>query len=113
MICEIVKDPVDLVICMGDSLTHLASLQEVDLLFKNVGKSLKKNGRFLLQFRDLTTPLVDGDRFIPVRSDERTVFTCFLEWETSVENIKIDGSGRIIKVHDLVHVKKGNPLFID
>lgn len=88
-------------------MTHLASLQEVDLLFANVNKSLKQNGTFLLQFRDLTTPLVDGDRFIPVRSDERTVFACFLEWEPSTDNNKSDGSGRIIKVHDLVHVKKG------
>jgi hypothetical protein len=104
---ELIHEKADLVICMGDSLTHLGSLQEVDLLFKNVYKSLKKEGRFLLQFKDLTKPLINGDRFIPIRSDERTVFTCFLEWEPSMVGLKPDGSGRIIKVHDLIHVKKG------
>jgi hypothetical protein len=46
-------------------------------------------------------------RFIPVRSDDRTVFTCFLEWETATDEITKDGSGCTVKVHDLVHVKKG------
>lgn len=53
----------------------------------------------------MTKPLRDSDRFIPIKSDERTVFTCFLEWMN--QGSELDNSGCTIKVHDLVHVKKG------
>lgn len=93
------------VVCMGDTLTHLGSLMEVKQLISEIYSALSENGYLILQFRDLTQPLEGSDRFIPVRSDERTVFTCFLEWDG--EPIEKDGSGCTIKVHDLVHVKKG------
>jgi SAM-dependent methyltransferase len=104
---QFVQDPVNVIICMGDTLTHLSSLQEIKDLFTRVYHQLNDNGGiFIVQYRDLSKPLVDSDRFIPVRSDERTVFTCFLEWEDGGK-VEEDGSGCKIKVHDLVHVKKG------
>ena len=69
---------IDVIICMGDTLTHLANLDEVKQLLQSAYNVLIPGGRFILQYRDLTQPLVGVDRFIPVRSDERTVFTCFL-----------------------------------
>jgi SAM-dependent methyltransferase len=102
---EYLKEKVDIAVCMGDTITHLASLEEVKILLAHVFESLYEGGLFLVQFRDLTHPLQDTDRFIPVKSDERTVFTCFLEWVGAPT--EEDGSGCIIKVHDLVHVKKG------
>lgn len=100
--------PFDTVVCMGDTLTHLADVQEVSHLFKNVFDALNAQGIFILQFRDLTKPLLDTDRFIQVRSDERTVFSCFLEWESfESPSGSDDRSGCRIRVHDLVHVKKG------
>ncbi|KAJ3302691.1 hypothetical protein HDV03_004636 [Kappamyces sp. JEL0829] len=106
---SLVSRTVDLIICMGDSLTHLATLEEVNLLFSRAWERLESGGSFVVQFRDLSKELTNGDRFIPVRSDERTVFTCFLEWEPldASPGAVADGSGREIKVHDLVHVKKG------
>lgn len=101
----VTKQSFGAIICMGDTLTHLASLEEVITLIKNSYNYLEPCGVFILQFRDLTRPLEGTDRFIPVRSDERTVFTCFLEWDGLP--IEPDGSGCTIKVHDLVHVKKG------
>ena len=108
---------VDLIVCMGDSPSHLASLHEINILFQSVFDSLLPDGGiFLLQFRDLTKELYEGDRFIPIKSDERTVFTCFLEWlplggggdiDDGHQMITSDGSGRTVKVFDLVHVKKG------
>src|SRR5690606_16713568 len=53
---------------------------------------IEKDGRFMLTFRDLTKELTDLDRFIPVRSDDTTIFTCFLEYEP-----------RTVKVHDLLY----------
>jgi hypothetical protein len=97
----------DVIICMGDSLTHLSCLNEVELLFQQAFDVLLQEGIFMIQYRDLSKPLLDSDRFIPVKSDERTVFTCFLEWETALDHVLEDGSGSTIKVNDLVHVKKG------
>ncbi|KAJ3180517.1 hypothetical protein HDU87_002026 [Geranomyces variabilis] len=102
------------VVCMGDSPTHLASLHEVKQIIDDAFAVLAPGGgTLMLQFRDLTRPLEGTDRFVPVRSDNMTVFTCFLEWEIERDAAKTppvepDGSGRRVKVHDLVHVKKGN-----
>ena len=49
-------------------------------------------GTFIATFRDFTVETKDLERFIPVRNDEQTVFTCFLEFEPAT-----------VKVHDLVH----------
>jgi SAM-dependent methyltransferase len=84
----------ELCVCMGDTLTHLDSRETVEKLCRQVFAALEANGRFVLTFRDLT-PALDGlDRFIPVKSDEDKIFTCFLEYESEH-----------VKVHDLVYEK--------
>ncbi|VVB85358.1 Methyltransferase domain protein [uncultured archaeon] len=88
------SNPVELIVCMGDTLTHLESFDKADSLFKEVHAVLEKDGRFVMTFRDLTTPMKELDRFIPVKSDENTIFTCFLEYEN-----------QHVKVHDLVYTK--------
>ena len=55
----------------------------------------------LITFRDLSSELTELDRLIPVRSDENTIFTCFLEYELET-----------VKVHDIVYNRnqgKWNP----
>lgn len=81
-----------LVVCMGDTLTHLETKSNVEDLFNKVYEHLENNGNFALTFRDLTFELKGTDRFIPVRSDENKVFTCFLEYESEY-----------VIVHDLVY----------
>lgn len=83
---------VELVICMTDTILHLESIEDVILLFRDVWDTLEPSGQFILTFRDLSRALFGLDRFIPVRSDATTIFTCFLEYE--------DDS---VKVHDLVY----------
>ena len=85
-----------LILCMGDTLTHLSNPGDVDLLCARVVASLAPNGRFITAFRDYTH-LARGDaRFIPVRSDADRIHTCFLEEE----------SDRVL-VHDMVHERQG------
>lgn len=69
-----------LIVCMGDTLTHLDSLESVSELLYNAAQQLCKGGKLIISFRDMTVELKDENRFIPVRSDENTVFTCFLEF---------------------------------
>jgi len=90
------ESPVELCVCMGDTLPHLETFNQVQLLFEKVFRALETGGRFILTFRDLTFELRGLDRFIPVRSDAETIFTCFLEYETEH-----------VKVHDLVYTKNG------
>ncbi len=85
---------VELCVCMGDTLTHLPSLEQVGVLFERVFAALAEGGDLAMTFRDLTVELRELDRFILVRSDPDTVFTCFLEYEPDH-----------VRVHDLVHVR--------
>jgi 2-polyprenyl-3-methyl-5-hydroxy-6-metoxy-1,4-benzoquinol methylase len=84
----------ELIICMTDTLVHLESKNKVTLLFEKVFASLENNGKFIITLRDLSTELSELERFIPVKSDEKIIFTCFLEYEPNT-----------VKVHDLIYKK--------
>lgn len=83
---------VDVIVCMGDTLTHLQSLTEVRRLIIKAGSRLVDGGRLFLGFRDMSVAAKDLDRFIAVRNDADRIFTCFLEYEK-----------RHVKVHDLLY----------
>jgi len=83
------------VVCMGDTLTHLPGKAAVSKLFEDVYRALCPGGLLVVTYRDLTAELKDADRFISVRSDDKTIMTCFLEYENS----------ETVVVHDLVHTR--------
>jgi SAM-dependent methyltransferase len=86
----------EVVVCMGDTLTHLPTRKDVRGLFKAVAIALKASGLFVLSFRDLAAGQLHGlDRFIPVRSDDDRIMTCFLEYE----------SADAVIVHDLIYAR--------
>ncbi|CAK8725625.1 Methyltransferase [Candidatus Electrothrix laxa] len=93
---KFISDKVQVIVCMGDTLTHLKSLDDVEHLLRDVYNSIKDDGQLILSFRDLTSIIHETDRFIPVKSDNNIIFTCFLEYEKEY-----------VKVHDLVYEKKG------
>jgi SAM-dependent methyltransferase len=80
--------------CMGDTLTHLESLEQVSTLIQLAEKRLVQGGKLVLSFRDLTRKLAGEQRFIPVRNDDNRILTCFLEYFPD----------RVI-VHDILHEK--------
>ena len=83
---------IEIVVCMGDTLTHLATLAEVKELIHRIYGALEEEGLLILGFRDMTVELTRLDRFIPVRSDSKRIFTCFLEYEK-----------KHVKVHDILY----------
>lgn len=89
-----ITDGVELVVCMTDTITHLESKDKAILLFSKVLSSLEADGKFIVTFRDLTFELTDTERFLPIKSDENIIFTCFLEYEPET-----------VKVHDIVYKK--------
>jgi 2-polyprenyl-3-methyl-5-hydroxy-6-metoxy-1,4-benzoquinol methylase len=86
------SEQAELIVCMGDTLTHLKSLSDVRRLITRVNKALAIGGRLFLSFRDMSVAAKDLERFFTVRSDADRIFTCFLEYEK-----------RQVKVHDLVY----------
>ncbi len=88
--------PPELVLCMGDTLTHLPDEESVETLIRELAEDLEIGGRLVLTFRDYSTPLVAERRFIPVRSDAERILTCFLEY-----------GERRVTVHDLLHERDG------
>ena len=70
----------ELIICWGDTLTHLSSKAEVQRLIRDGAAGLAPGGKLALSFRDYTNELTGTDRFIPVKSDEQRILTCVLEY---------------------------------
>lgn len=81
------------VLCLGDTLTHLESIEQVAALVGAVSDRLRPGGTFVSTFRDYTARPLQGERrFIPVRLTDTRLFTCFVE-----------DAGNRIRVHDVVH----------
>ena len=85
---------VDLVICCGDTISHLDTFEQLDKLMQDCFNLLDDNGHLILTFRDYSFALTDIQRFIPVKSDENRILTCV-----------IDYSDDKITVTDLLHEK--------
>jgi 2-polyprenyl-3-methyl-5-hydroxy-6-metoxy-1,4-benzoquinol methylase len=77
----VVKEEPRVILCMGDTLTHLPTLSSVESLLKNAAACLPRGGVFAATFRDYATRTLEGDkRFILVRADADRILTCFLEY---------------------------------
>jgi SAM-dependent methyltransferase len=99
-LCAVMRDVAssapELIVCMGDTLTHLDTLTQVEQLLHDAATALAPGGHLLLSFRDYHTSRREGsDRFIPVRSDDNRIFTCFLDYEDTH-----------VAVHDIVHARE-------
>ena len=93
-----VEEQAQVIVCMGDTLTHLESLYSVQSLLLSVESALATNGKFILTFRDYVSVEPQGtQRFIPVQSDESTILTCFLEYHENA-----------VEVYDLIYRKEGD-----
>ncbi|CAM5671339.1 hypothetical protein SAVIM338S_07038 [Streptomyces avidinii] len=83
------------IVCMGDTLTHLSEPADVGALLDGVARALRPGGHLVVTYRDLTEELRGAGRFLPVRSTEDRLLTCFLEY--------VD-EDRVL-VHDLLHTR--------
>jgi SAM-dependent methyltransferase len=87
----------NVITCMGDTITHLDTVKDIEDLIENSSKILSSKGKLILSFRDYTRPLIGDQRFIPVKSDENRILTCFLEY-----------TDEKVIVTDLLYEKKEN-----
>jgi 2-polyprenyl-3-methyl-5-hydroxy-6-metoxy-1,4-benzoquinol methylase len=85
----------DAIVCMGDTLTHLPSVGDVERLLRDAWERLAPGGKLVLTFRDYaSTARASTDRFILVRADAERILTCCLDY----------GTDRVA-VTDIVHQK--------
>jgi 2-polyprenyl-3-methyl-5-hydroxy-6-metoxy-1,4-benzoquinol methylase len=87
----------ELIICWGDTLTHLESLAEIERLISDCAGILAGGGKLLLSFRDYSAALTGDARFIPVKADDARILTCCLDYENER-----------VRVTDILHTKTGN-----
>jgi len=85
-------EPPNVVVCMGDTLSHLSTPEQVQQLAAEAYLALPQGGALVLGFRDLSRELVGPDRIVPVRATADRIMTCFLEYLPS----------RVL-VHDMVY----------
>jgi SAM-dependent methyltransferase len=70
----------DVILCAGDTLTHLPSVADIAELMRESARHLAKGGRFALQYRDSTGFSAQGvARFLEVARDSRRTLHCLLE----------------------------------
>ncbi len=92
----VLKDSVDVIVCMGDTLPHLESMTQVRALVETCWQTLRPSGRMLLTFRDYSQALQGLDRVIPVRLDADRLMTCILDY----------GADHV-EVMDLIYTRDG------
>ena len=71
----------ELIVCCGDTIAHLDNKTAINNFIARCAIGLTKGGKLLLSFRDYSSPLSGTQRFIPVKSDDTRILTCFLEYE--------------------------------
>ena len=91
------RDEPELIVCCGDTLSHLNDKTEIKTLLSLISNSLGEKGKLILSFRDYSNKLTGIHRFIPVKSDENKILTCILEYEDE-----------FVIVNDLLHEKVSN-----
>jgi SAM-dependent methyltransferase len=77
----------ELIVCCGDTLSHLADKSEIIKFISDISNSLDSKGKVILSFRDYSTKLTGTDRFIPVKSDNSRILTCILDYEEEFVNV--------------------------
>jgi SAM-dependent methyltransferase len=75
------QGPYALVLCVGDTLTHLPSVKEVDRLIRMAARLLIPGGALLLQFREQPRDLAPQESVITMRSERDRIMQCVLHFE--------------------------------
>ncbi len=70
----------ELVVCWGDTLTHLSTKDEIRQLLSDMSDVLEPGGLILMSFRDYSAEPAGEQKFIPVKSDDTRILTCVLNY---------------------------------
>ncbi len=87
----------ELIVCMGDTLTHLSGPDQVEELIALSSQKLERGGKLIVSYRELMNELTNEKRFVLVNSDENRIHSCYLEY--------LPG---FVKVFDVLLEREGN-----
>jgi SAM-dependent methyltransferase len=73
--------PFMLMLCVGDTLTHLASPKDVERLIRSAARLLVPGGALLLQFREQERELTPQECVFTMRSERDRIMQCVLHFE--------------------------------
>jgi SAM-dependent methyltransferase len=73
--------PFELILCVGDTLTHLSSMKDVDKLIRMAARLLAPGGALLLQFREQAKELSPQESVIKMRAERDRIMQCVLHFE--------------------------------
>lgn len=82
-----IENQVEFICCMGDTISHFSSVEEIRKIIRTIYSKLTDSGKLGLSFRDYSIALNDENRFIPVKSDDHQILTCFLEYSDDKVNV--------------------------
>ncbi|EQA43970.1 methyltransferase domain protein [Leptospira broomii serovar Hurstbridge str. 5399] len=71
----------ELLLCMGDTLTHLESLEQVQMVISLWSYFLKSGAQVILGYRDLSYGKPGEKTGFPVRAEKDRIFSCMLSFE--------------------------------
>lgn len=74
------NDIFDAVLCMGDTLTHLPSVEHAQRLVQSSVARLRPGGRLLITLRDYTLSPPGSELQLVVQSDLERIATCIVEY---------------------------------
>lgn len=77
---ERLDEEAELIVCMGDTITHFPSFEYVFSFIQSVHRKLSTGGKLILTLRDYSTALTGADCVIPVRLTDERMLTCILEY---------------------------------
>ncbi|OPX63926.1 MULTISPECIES: bifunctional 2-polyprenyl-6-hydroxyphenol methylase/3-demethylubiquinol 3-O-methyltransferase UbiG [unclassified Methanoregula] len=87
-----------LITCMGDTLTHLHSLQEAEDLVRRCYNELAFGGRIVLSLRDYSREPAGEIIVVPVQRDNHRIFLCRFEYRDRTVSVRdilySSGTGR-------------------
>lgn len=81
----------EVIVCMGDTLSHLQNDDEVRKFVSLSARLLIEGGKLVVSYRDLAEERHGIDRFLLVKADDNRALTCFLEY-----------SPKYVTVHDIL-----------
>jgi 2-polyprenyl-3-methyl-5-hydroxy-6-metoxy-1,4-benzoquinol methylase len=84
---ETIENQAEFIGCMGDTISHFSSIDEIRKIIKTIYSKLTDSGKIVLSFRDYSVALNGENRFIPVKSDDHQILTCFLEYSDDKVNV--------------------------
>jgi SAM-dependent methyltransferase len=72
--------PFLLILCVGDTLTHLPSAKDAERLIRSAAKLLMPGGALLLQFREQTRDLTPQESIFTLRCERDRIMQCVLHF---------------------------------